>query len=76
MAVANPRSSGSKHSDRSWSALTYHGYGGEYVTPTGAAIVAAFKTSDTLPENSRSVRSGLVQAREIPRGQDSQSYDY
>ncbi len=23
---------------------------GEYVTPTGAAIVAAFKTSDTLPE--------------------------
>ena len=32
---------------------------GELVTPTGAAVVAAFRTSDKLPENFTLIRSGL-----------------
>lgn len=32
---------------------------GEFVTPTGAAIVAALKTSDKLPQQYKIIRSGL-----------------
>ena len=32
---------------------------GEFVTPTGAAIVAAIRTSDTLPENFKVLRTGI-----------------
>lgn len=32
---------------------------GEFVTPTGAAIVAAIRTSDTLPENFKVMRTGI-----------------
>ena len=32
---------------------------GEFVTPTGAAIVAALRTSDTLPKDFRIVKSGI-----------------
>ena len=32
---------------------------GEYVTPTGAAIVAAIRTSDTLPTSFRIVKTGI-----------------
>lgn len=32
---------------------------GEFVTPTGAAIVAAIRTSDTLPEHFKIVKTGI-----------------
>ncbi len=32
---------------------------GEFVTPTGAAIVAAIRTSDALPENFKVLRTGI-----------------
>lgn len=32
---------------------------GEFVTPTGAAIVAAIRTGDTLPENFRVIKTGI-----------------
>lgn len=32
---------------------------GEFVTPTGAAIVAALRTSDTLPDGFRILRTGV-----------------
>lgn len=34
-------------------------YEGEFVTPTGAAIAAALKTTDTLPKRFKTHRMGL-----------------
>lgn len=39
--------------------LSPSGYTGEFVTPTGAAIAAAIRTRDALPQSYRILRSGL-----------------
>ncbi len=39
--------------------LSLSDYAGEFVTPTGAAIAAAVRTRDTLPQSYRILRSGL-----------------